>query len=281
MRAKTIFFLACRRGISIIKEISQVSYSQPIVIQRYVSNPMLFMGYKFDLRIYVLVTSFNPLEAFIHKEGLARFGSRKYSNNPESLGDTRVHLTNTSLQKEFGDILDRSHPAYLAGSNGSGSKVALSWLWNRLKCDGVNTVDLWMKIIDVCRKALGSVDSDIPNQPNSFELFGFDVIFDTDQKCWLIEVNSSPSLSCDSSLDNRIKGGLIVDTVSLVDPVAYDRTALVKVLNRRITHRKAGSLLEEDLFQILPDTIPRRNGDIPKRVGNFERIIQPITSDHC
>ncbi len=267
MRAKTIFFLACRRGISIIKDISQVSYSQPIVIQRYVSNPMLFMGYKFDLRIYVLVTSFNPLEAFIYKEGLARFGSRKYSNNPESLGDTRVHLTNTSLQKEFGDIPDRSHPAYLAGSNGSGSKVALSWLWNRLKCDGVNTADLWMKIIDVCRKALGSVESDIPNQPNSFELFGFDVIFDTDQKCWLIEANSSPSLSCDSSLDNRIKGGLIVDTVSLVDPVAYDRTALVKVLNRRIMHRKAGSLLEEDLSQILPGT-----RDIPKRLGNFERI---------
>ncbi|KAK1742008.1 tubulin-tyrosine ligase family protein [Skeletonema marinoi] len=260
------------RGISVVKDISQVAYSQPIVIQKYISNPMLFLDYKFDLRVYLLVTSFQPLEAFIYKEGLARFGSRKYSNKPETLGDTRVHLTNTSLQKEFGDISDRSHPAFLAGSNGSGSKVALSWLWKRLKGQGVNTAEMWRKVVDVCGKALESVDADIPNQPNSFELFGFDVIFDTDEKCWLIEVNSSPSLSCDSSLDSSIKGGLIVDTISLVDPVAYDRSAVSEVCKRRITHRKAGSLLEEDLCRILPDTMPRRNGEIPKRLGKFERI---------
>ena len=233
---------------------------------------MLFLEYKFDLRIYVLVTSFQPLEAFIYKEGLARFGSIKYSNKPESLKDTRIHLTNTSLQKEFGDITDRSHPAYLAGSNGSGSKTALTWLWKRLDGQGVNTAELWKKVLQVCSKALESVDGDIPNQQNSFELFGFDVMFDTDEKCWLIEVNSSPSLSCDSHLDNRIKGGLIVDTISLVDPVAYDRSELAEICKRRVTHRKAGSLLEEDLQRILPNTIPRRNGEMPK-LGKFERIV--------
>lgn len=265
-------FSSCRRGISVVKEISQVAYSQPIVIQKYMSNPMLFMQYKFDLRIYLLVTTFNPLEAFIYKEGLARFGSRKYSNKADTLGDTRIHLTNTSLQKEFGDISDRSHPAYLAGSNGSGSKVALSWLWKRLEAQGVNTAEMWGKVIDVCGQALKSVDADIPNQPNSFELFGFDVIFDTDEKCWLIEVNSSPSLSCDSSLDARIKGDLIVDTISLVDPIAYDRSSVSEVCKRRILHRKAGSVLGEDLCRILPTTIPRRNGEMPKRLGKFERV---------
>lgn len=232
---------------------------------------MLFLDYKFDLRVYLLVTSFQPLEAFIYKEGLARFGSRKYSNKPESLKDTRIHLTNTSIQKEFGDISDRSHPAYLAGRNGSGSKVALSWLWKRLNEQGVNAAELWRKIIKVCGKALESVDADIPNQPNSFEIFGFDVIFDEDEKCWLIEVNSSPSLSCDSDLDNRIKGGLIVDTISLVDPIAYDRSAVAEICQRRITHRKAGSLLEEDLRRILPNTTPRRIGERPN-LGKFERI---------
>ena len=261
-----------RRGISVVKDLSEVAYSQPIVIQKYISNPMLFLGYKFDLRIYLLVTSFNPLEAFIYKEGLARFGSRKYSNKTESLGDNRIHLTNSSLQKEFGIIADKSHPAFLAGSNGSGSKVALSWLWKRLEAKGLDTSIMWKKVKSVCKAALESVDADIPNQPNSFELFGFDVIFDADGECWIIEVNSSPSLCCDSSLDNRIKGSLIVDTISLVDPIAYDRSALAAVCNRRITHRKTGFSLEEDLDSILSRSLPRQTGEKPKRQGAFECI---------
>ena len=32
-------------------------------------NPILYKGFKFDLRIYALVTNMNPLELFIYKEG--------------------------------------------------------------------------------------------------------------------------------------------------------------------------------------------------------------------
>jgi hypothetical protein len=55
------------RGISLVHDISQVSYSSDVVIQKYVHNPLLLDGYKFDLRLYILVTSFSPLEAFIYK----------------------------------------------------------------------------------------------------------------------------------------------------------------------------------------------------------------------
>jgi tubulin polyglutamylase TTLL5 len=58
---------------------------------------------KFDLRIYVLVTSFNPLEVFIFKEGFARFSTEEFSLHPDDIKRTQIHLTNFSIQKHFFD----------------------------------------------------------------------------------------------------------------------------------------------------------------------------------
>ena len=41
--------------------------------RRYVHNPFLIHGHKFDLRLYILLTSCWPLKCFLHKKGLARF----------------------------------------------------------------------------------------------------------------------------------------------------------------------------------------------------------------
>ena len=46
-------------------------------------------------------------------------------------------------------------------------------------------------------------------------------------RSWLIEVNSSPSLSCSNALDKRIKDSLIRDTLNLVRPIPFDRTQLL------------------------------------------------------
>jgi hypothetical protein len=61
-------------------------------------TPFLIEGYKFDLRIYVLVTNVQPLRVFIHKDGLGRFATEKYKlkafNNPF------IHLTNYAINKD-------------------------------------------------------------------------------------------------------------------------------------------------------------------------------------
>ena len=63
------------RGISVINEVSSVIYGEPMIMQKYIKNPLLLNGFKFDLRIYVLVTSVNPLEMFIYKKGFGRFST--------------------------------------------------------------------------------------------------------------------------------------------------------------------------------------------------------------
>ena len=63
------------RGIHIIDDINDLNVDELSIISRYVTNPLLINGYKFDLRIYVVVTCYEPLRIYVYKEGLARFAT--------------------------------------------------------------------------------------------------------------------------------------------------------------------------------------------------------------
>lgn len=56
----------------------------------------------------------------------------------------------------------------------------------------------------------------VPYLHNCFDLFGFDILLDSNLKPWLMEVNLSPSLATDSNLDLKIKSELIADLFNLV-----------------------------------------------------------------
>lgn len=81
------------------------------VVQEYIHNPFLIDGYKFDLRIYVLITRVEPLSIFIYKEGLARFATEKYNNARFNINDEKssfIHLTNYAINKKNSKFSDTS-----------------------------------------------------------------------------------------------------------------------------------------------------------------------------
>lgn len=77
--------LSCGKGIKVVGLKTEVKKKPGYVVSQYVSNPHLINGFKYDLRIYCLVTCYDPLKIYIFKEGLARFATQKYSNNPKTV----------------------------------------------------------------------------------------------------------------------------------------------------------------------------------------------------
>ena len=65
---------------------------------------MLIHGHKFDLRVYVLVTSVDPPVFFLYREGLVRFCAKPYeAPSSTNISDRASHITNYAVNKAFTD----------------------------------------------------------------------------------------------------------------------------------------------------------------------------------
>jgi len=87
-------------------------------------NPYLIDGYKFDLRIYVLVTSVLPLRIYIYEEGFARFATEKFYVGQPFKTNRFVHLTNYAVNKLSKNFVPNTDPF----QDNVGSKWSLSAL---------------------------------------------------------------------------------------------------------------------------------------------------------
>ena len=91
---------ACGRGIKVVQGNTRLGRVDDMIVSSYIERPFLINKKKFDMRMYVLITSFHPLRAYIYNEGLARFATEDYTNDPKILRNKFVHLTNFSINKK-------------------------------------------------------------------------------------------------------------------------------------------------------------------------------------
>ncbi|XP_076469921.1 putative tubulin polyglutamylase TTLL9 [Babylonia areolata] len=176
------------------------------VVQRYIENPYLIGGRKFDLRIYVLVTSYTPLRVWLYRSGFARFSNTRFSL--ESIDDSYVHLTNVAVQKTAPDYDPEK-----------GCKWSLQQLRQYLTAKhGIHNVEeLFRQINEIFIYSLQSCQRVIINDKHCFELYGYDILIDANLKPWLIEVNASPSLTASNQEDYDLKFGLLNDVLNVLD----------------------------------------------------------------
>ena len=214
------------RGIHIIESLDELNVDETSVISRYITNPLLINGHKFDLRIYVVVTCYEPLRVYVYKEGLARFASESYSTKFNK-NNKYMHLTNYSINKKNEKFVQNED----VEQDDVGFKWSLTAFCNHLEQVGIDMDLLWSRIFDVILKTLACGDNYVIQamkknnmyRLNCFEVFGFDILLDSDLKPWLVEVNLSPSLSPESPLDMTIKTNLLVDTFNLCGIRRFDR----------------------------------------------------------
>ncbi|XP_068994059.1 tubulin monoglutamylase TTLL4-like [Neodiprion pinetum] len=207
-------------GIRVVHRWCQIPKKKAVIVQQYLSKPMLIDGAKFDLRLYVLVTSFNPLRLYIYPDGLVRFASEKYVEDLNCLSNRFMHLTNYSINKA-----SASYTSNDSADSCTGHKWTLKTLWSYLREKKNVDVDrLWVAMKDIVVKTMvsaeASIDSltwgNVASRYTCYELFGVDILLDEHLKPWLLEVNISPSLQSSSPLDVAVKAPMIRTVFNIV-----------------------------------------------------------------
>ena len=108
-----------------------------------------------------------------------------------------------------------------------------------------------------------------------YELLGFDVIFDTNLKPWILEVNHSPSFSTDSPLDFKIKKNLISDTIrllnlSLTKKQLYKKQKQIEFQKRAMKGKPRITQEEKESLKLKRSR--KRDNFEMKNLGDFELV---------
>lgn len=221
-------------GIVLILNPSQLMLSsEDLIVQKYISNPYLVRGLKHDMRVYVTITSVEPLKAFINMDGLVRFCTEPYqAPNSENRIKGTMHLSNYSLNKNseayvFTDSIEEVT---------DGSKQLLSaYLKTYPDPEG-----FWEKLISMVNHSLVALHPFLRyflkcaypkgDQGKMFHIIGYDVMIDDKGDLHLIELNANPSMNVQFEGNDEVKEKIKTDVKSgndgsTVKVDAKDKTA--------------------------------------------------------
>lgn len=201
------------------------------IVQEYVHRPLLLEGKKFDLRVYVLLTSIRHPSIFLFNDGLVRICTEPYETpTEENVKNACKHLTNYAVNKKSADYVFNTDVEHMD----VGNKRNFAFLNRWLEASGYSSAELWKQVGTIIVKTILAAqpsiarvyDSCFPTGFNDgyccFEVLGFDILIDHKMKPWLMEVNHTPSFATETPLDLEIKSKLLTEVWSIIDCKATD-----------------------------------------------------------
>ena len=175
-------------------------------------------GRKFDLRLYVLISSDEPYLVYLNDEGLARFCTQDYeAPSQRNINNPYVHLTNYSLNKMNKDFRLHSETSDIFSEKDDSDKRLFSTVLKQLRAAGWDTDKIRSRIEGLIAKFLQSMYPFLiynnrvyfHKKPKNrcFQVLGFDILLDETGKPWFLEVNANPSLNIEHELPQEPVSG--------------------------------------------------------------------------
>ncbi len=176
------------RGIRLLADVATAPREPGWIVQEYIARPHLYEGRKYVLRLYVLITSVDPLVAWLYEEGFQKLASAPY--DPEDSANVYAHLTNPDVNET-----NTAAPSPVVF-------VGLGRYRQWLREQGCDDAELFARIEEALRmtviagrtsmrRRLAAVSADTRG---CYELLGIDCLIDADRRPWIMECNLSPSL---------------------------------------------------------------------------------------
>ena len=161
--------------------------TQSKIVQKYIEKPLLLTHFnesrKFDIRQWVLVTSYDPLKIYVFDEFYVRLCGSRYDLS--DISDNYKHLTNFSIQKHNAGVSDKATDLVMSQAE---------FFKKAFKNDTTKINKVRSSFNEIILKTLRSgQEAGVEHKPNCFEIYGFDFMLDRKLRPWLLEVNLSPA----------------------------------------------------------------------------------------
>ena len=187
------------RGVHCIDQLndilSNVKPCNQTIIQKYIENPLVINGRKFDLRQWVLVTDLNPLTIWLFETPYVRFGAENY--HIDDFKNVFSQLTGNSIAKHS----EKFNTGEIEGDMWENEQFRE---YLKKQYGGDPWIEIQKKIEKVVILSLESAKHKLFNRKNNFEVFGFDIMLDDKLNVYLIEINASPDWTYSTKVTEKL-----------------------------------------------------------------------------